>query len=93
MNLININLHISRMNKNIKNYIELLEAIKLEGSINMASKIIGITYKTAWKRLNKLKCLHDDEICVSYQGGNTRGGTYLTERGISILNEMKNEIN
>ncbi len=72
-------------------WVELLEAIDSVGSINKASKELGITYKTAWKRLNKLKeCYSDLNIVYTEIGGNQRGGTYLTADGRLVLNLLKN---
>lgn len=76
--------------KNIIEWIELLEAIDYTGSINKASKEIGITYKTAWKRLHKLKEIYYNESIVQSEiGGNQRGGTYLTTFGRELLKKLK----
>lgn len=79
------------MNK-IDQWIELLELIDSKGSINKASKEIGITFKALWKRLDNLKKAYPKlQIVYSEIGGNTRGGTYLTSSGRNLLNELKKE--
>jgi molybdate transport system regulatory protein len=79
----------------IHQWIELLEAIDYSGSINKASKELGITYKSAWKRLDSLKGVYSDNtIVITEIGGNQRGGTYLTSYGRNLLNQLKkHEIN
>lgn len=76
--------------KKRKDFIRLLDAINETGSIRSASVELGITYKTAWKRLDSLKNLYPEyELVKSFIGGNRRGGTCLTHDGYRILRELK----
>jgi len=76
--------------KNNKQWIDILIAIHKTGSIRSASVELGVTYKTAWKRLNRLKNLYPEyELVATYNGGNRRGGTFITEDGYRILQELK----
>lgn len=76
--------------KKRQQWIKLLEAIIDTGSINKASKELAITYKSAWKQLEQLKILFEEKpIVVTEIGGNKRGGTYLTNEGFKIFEELK----
>lgn len=78
------------MNYN-KKWAELLEAIDSTGSINKSSKDLGITFKTAWSRLERLKNTYPELHIVNTEiGGATRGGTYLTSQGRELLKKLKN---
>jgi molybdate transport system regulatory protein len=66
--------------------IGLLQAIVETGSISAAAKQAGISYKTAWERLEKLNNLSPSPILARSAGGFHGGGTTLTEYGEKILN-------
>ena len=73
-----------------KKWAELLEAIDSTGSINKASKELGITFKTAWSRLERLKNTYPDLHLVNTEiGGASRGGTYLTSQGRRLMHQLK----
>ncbi len=65
--------------------IELLQAIRAKGSISAAAKEIGISYKTAWDRIDAMNNLADEPLVVRSAGGAHGGGTRLTEFGEKIL--------
>ncbi len=71
--------------------IGLLQAIVDTGSISAAAKQAGISYKTAWERLEKLNNLSPSPVLARSAGGSRGGGTSLTEYGAKILNGF-NEI-
>ena len=71
--------------------IGLLQAIVDTGSISAAAKQAGISYKTAWERLEKLNNLSPSPVLARSAGGSRGGGTNLTEYGHKILNGF-NEI-
>lgn len=68
---------------------EVLEAVDGCGSINQASKELGITYRWCWIVLNKIKDKYGRDIVISEIGGNNRGSTVLTEKGKKVLNLLK----
>lgn len=79
-----------RQNLYTLKWFNLLEAIDESGSINGASEILGITYKTAYKRLKKLECYSPDKTLITSQrGGNKRGYTILTEDGREMMKKLK----
>ena len=65
--------------------IELLVAIREYGSITAAAKQVGISYKTAWDRIDALNNLSDKALVARTAGGATGGGTKLTSFGEEIL--------
>ncbi|MCU4677676.1 TOBE domain-containing protein [Catenovulum sp. 2E275] len=65
--------------------IELLTAIKATGSISKAAKQVGISYKTAWDRVDAMNNMSSQPLVNRSAGGTSGGGTSLTEHGQSIL--------
>ena len=65
--------------------IQLLQAIEQCGSITKAAKSVGISYKTAWDRINMMNNLSDKPLVSRSAGGSGGGGTFLTEFGKELL--------
>jgi molybdate transport system regulatory protein len=65
--------------------IRLLQAIEDTGSISAAAKQSGISYKTAWDRLERLNNLSREPLVSRSAGGSKGGGTQLTEYGQNIV--------
>lgn len=64
---------------------QLLRAIAECGSISAAAKSVGISYKTAWDRIDAMNNLASAPLVVRSAGGSQGGGTALTEMGEKIL--------
>lgn len=62
----------------------LLQAIDECGSISAAAKKVGISYKTAWDRIDAMNNMSDRPLVVRTAGGAQGGGTCLTELGRDI---------
>jgi molybdate transport system regulatory protein len=69
--------------------ISLLQAIDNTGSISAAAKESGISYKTAWDRLERLNNLSREPLVSRSAGGSKGGGTQLTEYGKNIVKGFK----
>ncbi|MCY4356400.1 MAG: TOBE domain-containing protein [Gammaproteobacteria bacterium] len=69
--------------------IALLQAIDSYGSTTAAAKQLGISYKTAWDRLQALNNLSAQPLVHSAAGGNGGGGTRLTAFGQKALEKLK----
>ena len=67
----------------------LLQAIQSCGSISAAAKEVGISYKTAWDRLNAMNNLSDQALVHRAAGGARGGGTRLTGFGEEVLEGLK----
>lgn len=76
--------------KQRKQNIEILKAIKEVNSLYGAQEKVGLSYKTIWKRVNFLKGIYGD-IIVSTAGGHGGGGTFLTSKGEELLKEWMDE--
>ena len=69
--------------------IGLLQAIADTGSITAAAKATGISYKTAWDKLERLSNLCTEPVVARVAGGSRGGGSQLTEYGLKMLNGFK----
>ena len=65
--------------------IELLAAIDTCGSISKAAKQVGISYKTAWDRIDAMNNMSAQPLVVRSTGGAQGGGTLLTELGHRVI--------
>lgn len=64
---------------------QLLRAIAECGSISAAAKAVGISYKTAWDRIDAMNNLSSAPLVVRSAGGSQGGGTALTEMGEKVV--------
>ncbi len=65
--------------------LKLLAAIDAEGSITAAAKAVGISYKTAWDRIDNMNNLSPRPLVSRSAGGARGGGSRLTELGRQIV--------
>lgn len=65
--------------------IELLLAIKKNGSINKAAKEVPMSYKAAWETIEVMNNLSNTPLVVKETGGVGGGGTSLTEYGEKLI--------
>ncbi len=68
--------------------IELLNAIIKEGSINAATRKLGMSYQHAWKTIEQMNRLSPIPVLIPKRGGKDGGGAELTGYGLKIINEM-----
>ncbi len=65
----------------------LLKAINDEGSLNKACKKVKISYKHAWLLLKEIEeSLGGEPVIIKKRGGKLQG-TFLTEKGVNLLEE------
>lgn len=69
--------------------IDLLKAIRGCGSISAAAREIGISYKTAWDRIDAMNNLSEQALVQRSAGGAHGGGTRLTAWGEEVLNGLQ----
>lgn len=65
--------------------VQLLQAVAECGSISSAAKQVGISYKTAWDRIDAINNLSDQPLVATASGGAKGGGTTLTDYGKKIV--------
>lgn len=68
--------------------ITLLEQIELCGSINRAARAAGLSYKSAWEKIETLNNLSDKPLVIRQVGGSGGGGTVLTEESRELLHKV-----
>lgn len=66
--------------------VALLRSILEEGSLNKACKKVKISYKHAWLLLKEIEESAGEPVIIKKRGGKAQG-TFLTERGINLLDE------
>jgi molybdate transport system regulatory protein len=64
---------------------ELLEAIRLEGSIAAAAESMGMSYMRAWMLIRTMNSCFKAPLVQTKRGGAERGTAVLTETGRSVL--------
>ena len=69
--------------------IGLLEKIEEHGSITMAARAAGISYKTAWDVVNSLNNLSEKPLVRRMAGGRGGGGTLLTGDGKEMIRRYR----
>jgi len=65
--------------------VQLLKAIDDCGSISAAAWQVGVSYKTAWDRIDAMNNLADRALVERSIGGRKGGGTRLTDQGRRII--------
>ncbi|MGL6161951.1 TOBE domain-containing protein [Microbulbifer sp.] len=65
--------------------IQLLRGIEECGSISAAAKEVGISYKTAWDRVDAMNNMSEQPLVVRSAGGARGGGTAITDLGREII--------
>ena len=65
--------------------ISLLERIDVSGSMVQAAKDCGISYRTAWQRIERLQNRSASPLVVRSAGGQHGGGTSLTAAGRKLI--------
>lgn len=69
--------------------IDLLRMLEVTGSINSAAKAKGISYKSAWRKLDQLNNLVPYPLVEKQTGGSGGGGTVLTAEGRQLLRQVE----
>lgn len=65
--------------------VDLLQAIIDAGSISAAAKTVGVSYKTAWDRVDAINNMAAEPLVVRSAGGAKGGGTQVTAYGLKVL--------
>lgn len=69
--------------------IDVLEAIDATGSINQAARLVGLSYKAAWERIETINNLSPAPLVERKTGGSGGGGTVLTGPGQVFLRRAR----
>ncbi|MCK8827169.1 LysR family transcriptional regulator [Natroniella acetigena] len=71
-----------------KGLLVLLSLIEQTGSINKAAKVLGMSYRAAWGKLNKAEEELGYDLIERRSGGRGGGGSRLTEKGNRLLDKF-----
>jgi molybdate transport system regulatory protein len=69
--------------------IALLEAIHETGSMTQAAKVVGISYKTAWDRVQDMSNTAGHTLVERMTGGAGGGGTFLTPHALELIEAFR----
>jgi molybdate transport system regulatory protein len=69
---------------------ELLERIRLTGSISEAAKQMEMSYMRAWQLVKGMNKGWREPLVITARGGSKRGGTAVTETGLEVLRLYNN---
>lgn len=69
--------------------IALLEAIHETGSVTHAAKAVGISYKTAWDRVQDMNNVAGHALVERTTGGSGGGGTTLTPYALELITAFR----
>jgi molybdate transport system regulatory protein len=65
--------------------IALLEAIKAQGSISGAARLLGMSYRGAWLRVNAINQALSEPAVTANPGGRNGGGAAVTQVGTQLV--------
>ena len=71
-----------------KTEIRLLQALDQTGSINKAAQMVGLQYKSAWQKLDRINNILPYPLILKTTGGTGGGGTLLTQEGKELLDRI-----
>ncbi|RZL03846.1 MAG: LysR family transcriptional regulator [Rubrivivax sp.] len=69
--------------------IALLEAIHQTGSMMKAAKVVGVSYKTAWDRVQDMNNTAGHPLVDRLTGGSGGGGTFLTPYALDLITAFR----
>ncbi len=67
----------------------LLKGISETGSLTKAAKVVGLSYRSTWDRVEKMQDNVGRRLVESKTGGKTGGGASLTDEGRLLLREFR----
>lgn len=68
---------------------DLLEQIRVTGSIAAAGRAMGMSYKRAWMLVEEMNAAFRAPLVASARGGKTGGGAHLTDTGAAVLHHYR----
>lgn len=67
----------------------LLRRVSETGSLTVAAKMLGISYRNAWGRVRRIETNLGRPILETKVGGRTGGGSKLTSEGLSLFKQFR----
>lgn len=69
--------------------IALLEAVGKAGSLSVAARELGMSYRRAWMLLDDLNTAFEEPMATTAVGGMRGGGATVTARGHELIREFR----
>ena len=69
--------------------IELLEAMRDEGSISGAARSMGMAYRHAWELVDAMNGAFREPVVATASGGSAGGGASLTAWGAQLVRQYR----
>jgi molybdate transport system regulatory protein len=69
--------------------IDLLEAIRVSGSLSQAARNLGMSYRRAWLLVDSLKASFREPVTLASKGGKGGGGVTLTRFGERLISSYR----
>ncbi|HEU4460464.1 MAG TPA: LysR family transcriptional regulator [Methylibium sp.] len=69
--------------------VDLLEAVREQGSIAGAARALGMSYRRAWLLLDEMNATLIAPVVETAHGGATGGGAVLTPTGTAVLQHYR----
>lgn len=69
--------------------VALLEAVERLGSLSVAARDLGMSYRRAWVLLDELNRSFDEPMAITAVGGRRGGGASITPRGLELVREYR----
>jgi molybdate transport system regulatory protein len=69
--------------------IRLLEAIEKTGSISQAGRVLGMSYRRAWRLVDDMNNCFRDPVVEAHPGGANGGGATLTRFGQRLVERYR----
>ena len=69
--------------------IDLLEAVRAEGSISGAARSMGMAYRHAWELVDAMNRAFREPVVLTASGGPSGGGAALTEAGEQLVRRYR----
>jgi molybdate transport system regulatory protein len=70
--------------------VELLQRIKVSGSIRQAALQMKMSYKQAWDMINQMNERFGEPLVISHRGGKGGGNAVITEFGEEMIVRFQN---
>jgi len=68
---------------------ELLERIDETGSLHIAAKEMGISYRKAWMIVDRMNKVMGESVVLTQKGGDKGGGSTLTKQARELMRKYR----
>jgi molybdate transport system regulatory protein len=69
--------------------LDIFRAVERTGSLSAAARELGMSYRAVWGKVRTTEERLGVKLIETVAGGHKRGGTQLTEAGITFINQFE----